>query len=298
MHVLKKSALTGFCTLSVLLLLAPAACVREDTDACMQYGLNVRAVDAQGNDLTQSGALQKADVYLFNENGFVRMVPAGTSSEFLFGHDKSERLTLVAWGNIKEDTLITTEINPGTSIGEAHLKLKEYVRGSYLPLTDLFYCRKELNNAATRGMQEETLTLVMERMAAGLSIRTRYLAERYPYDGKPYTFIVRGTGTEVDFTGKITGEGAGYRPLSVTDEKGDVYAPPFRIFPTAAGEGIEIDIYREQEKICTVSQDNKFKPLCAPAGKQTNIDIDFRYAEIRVCVNVTPWGEVNQDTEM
>lgn len=298
MRVLKKSASTVSGILSLLLSLAPASCVREDTDVCMQYGLNVRAVDAEGNDLTRSGALQKADVYLFGEKGFVRMVPAGTSSDFLFGHDRSERLTLVAWGNIKEDTLITTEITRGTSIVEARLKLKEHAEGNHLPLTDLFYCRKELNNAATRGMQEETLTLVMERMAAGLSIRTRYLAERYPYDGKPYTFIVRGTGTEVDFMGKIEGEGAGYRPLSVTDEKGDVYAPPFRIFPTAAGECIEIDIYREQERICTVSQDNDFKPLCAPAGKQTNIDIDFRYAEIRAFVNVLPWGEVNQDAEM
>lgn len=298
MRVLKKSASTVSGILFLLLSLAPASCVREDTDVCMQYELNVRAVDAQGNDLTRSGALQKADVYLFGEKGFVRMVPAGTSSDFLFGHDRSERLTLVAWGNLKEDTLITTEITRGTSIAEARLKLKEHARGNHLPLTDLFYCRKELNNAATRGMREETITLVMERMAAGLSIRTRYLAERYPYEGKPYTFIVRGTGTEVDFMGKIEGEGAGYRPLSLTDEKGDVYAPPFRIFPTAAGECIEIDIYREQERICTVARDNDFKPLYAPAGKQTNIEIDFRYAEISTFVNVLPWGEVNQDAEM
>lgn len=298
MRVLKKSAITGICILPAFLLLATASCVREDVDKCMQYGLNVRAVDAEGNDLTRSGALQKADVYLFNENGFVRMVPAGASSDFLFGHDRSERLTLVAWGNLKEDTLITTGITRGTSIARARLKLKEHAQGNCLPLTDLFYCRKELGGAATRGMREETLTLVMERMAAGLSIRTRYLAERYPHDGKPCTLIVRGTGTEVDFMGETAGEGAGYRPLSVTDEKGDVYAQPFRIFPTAAGECIEIDIYRGQERLCTVSRDNDFKPLCAPAGKHTNIEIDFRYAEIRAFVSVLPWGEVNQDAEM
>ena len=298
MRVLKKSTAAASGILSLLLFLAPASCVCEDTEDCVQYELNVQAVDAQGNDLTRSGALQKADVYLFNEDGFVRMVPAGASSDFLFGHDKSERLTLVAWGNIKEDTLITTEITPGTPIGQARLRLKKHAEGSRLPLTDLFYCRKELNSAATRGMQEEKLTLVMERMAAGLSIRTRYLAERYPYEGKPYTFIVRGTGTEVDFLGKTTGQDAGYKPLSITDEQGDVYAPPFRIFPTGEEEHIEIDIYREEEKICTVTQDNDFRPLRAPVGKQTNIDIDFRYAEIRTFVSVLTWGEVEQDTEM
>lgn len=297
MRMLKTSAI-NLCTVCMLLFLVPASCVREDTENCVQYELNVRAVDVEGNDLTQSGALQKADVYLFNENGFVRMVPAGVSSDYLFGHDKSEKLTLVAWGNIKEDTLITTGIVPGTSIEDAHLKLKRHQEGSHLPITDIFYCRKELGNARTRTMQEESVTLVMERMAAGLSIRTRYMAERYPYGGIPYTFIVRGSGTEIDFTGKIVGENAGYKPQSTTDEKGDVYAPPFRIFPTGQEQCIEIDIYRKQEKICTVTQDNDFKPLCAPVGKQTNIDIDFRYAEVKIFISVVPWGEVWQNTEM
>ena len=297
MRMLKTFA-TNACIVYMLLFLVPASCVREDTESCVQYELNVRAVDVEGNDLTQSGALQKADVYLFNEKGFVRMVPAGISSDFLFGHDESEKLTLVAWGNIKEDTLITTHITPGTSIEDAYLKLRRQEEGSHLPITDIFYCRKELSNARTRGMQEESLTLVMERMAARLSIRTRYLAERYPYEGTPYNFIIRGSGTEISFTGKIVGETAGYKPQSTTDEKGDVYAPPFRIFPTGQEECIEIDIYRKQEKICTLTQDNDFKPLRAPVGKQTNIDIDFRYANVKVFVTVVPWGTVNQDTEI
>lgn len=281
------------------LVLLHGSCVREDTEDCLQYAVNVRAVDAEGNDLTESGTLEKTVVYLFNEKGFVRMVPAGISSDFLFGHDRNGRLTLVAWGNLKEDTLVTTEISPGTSLEQARLQLRQHAGGSHLPLTDLFYCRKELNKeATTRGMQEETVTLVMERTAAGLSIRTRYLAERYPYNGKPYTFIVRGTGTEVDFTGRIKGGDAGYRPASHTDGQGDVYAPPFRIFPTREDERIEIDIYRERERICTITQTNDSIPLRASAGRQTNIDIDFRYAKVKTHVTVAPWGTVDQDTEM
>lgn len=287
-----------WCILYALPALAYVSCVREDTDACMQYELNVRAVDTEGNDLTDSGVLQKADIYLFNQNGFVRMVPEGTSSDFLFGHDRSEKITLVAWGNVKTDTLIVTPLILGTSIEDARLQLRKQAEGGDLPITDIFYCRTELNNTATRSMREENVTLVMERMAACLSIRTRYLAERYPYEGEDYTFIVRGTGTEVDFTGKITGETAGYKPASVTDGKGDVYAAPFCIFPTGPSQKIEIDIYRGQERICTIAEDNNFLPLYAPAGKQTNIDIDFRYAEVRAFITIVPWGQVNQDTEM
>ena len=70
-------------------------------------------------------------------------------------------------------------------------------------------------------------------------------------------------------------------------------------FITMQEEGrIEIDIYRKQERICTVTEDNNFQPLRVTVGKQTNINIDFRYAEIKTSITVTPWGEVWQDTEM
>ena len=38
------------------------SCVREDTGDCMQYEIHVRVVDAAGNDLTQSGVLEKSEV--------------------------------------------------------------------------------------------------------------------------------------------------------------------------------------------------------------------------------------------
>ena len=81
-------------------------------NACVQYKLNTQAVDEQGNDLTGNRILEKSEVYLFGEKGFIRMIPAKASLEYLFGNHKSERLTLVAWGNIKEDTLITIPILP------------------------------------------------------------------------------------------------------------------------------------------------------------------------------------------
>lgn len=158
------------------------------------------------------------------------MIPAKASLEYLFGNHKSERLTLVAWGNIKEDTLITIPILPGTSIENARLKLKRHTEGNHLPVTDMFYCRKELNNTATRSIQEESITLVMKRIAAGLSIHTLHLEEQYPRQEENYTLLIRGTGTEMDFTGKVTGENAEYKPLSITDEQGNVHVPPFRIF--------------------------------------------------------------------
>ncbi|KAA5419140.1 FimB/Mfa2 family fimbrial subunit [Bacteroides cellulosilyticus] len=267
-------------------------------EGCVRYELHVRAVDADGNDLTGNGVLQKSDIYLFNEQGFVRMIPSEGFSEFSFGEDRGERLTLVAWGNLKEDTLITTEIAPGTSLKDAKLQLRQYTHGTHIPITDLFYCRREIGEISTRGVEGTDITLVMERMVAGLSIRTRYLAERYPYNGEAYRFIVHCVGTEMDFMGEASGDGAGYEPASVTDAKGDVYAPLFHIFPTGEGKTLEIDVYRKDEKLFTITKDNELRPLYVPVGQQTNIDIDFRYAEVKVFVSVVPWGMVGQDVEM
>lgn len=275
-----------------------ASCVKENTESCVFYEVRMRVVDNQGNDLTESGVLEKAEVYLFNEEGFVRMVPAGTAPELLIGEDKGERLTLVAWGNLKEDTLATTDIRRGTPLEEARLQLRQQERGTHIPVTDLFYCRKEVQETVTRSVSTAEVTLVMERMAAAVSIRTRYMAQQYPYTGEPYRIIVRCAATEIDFTGKAAGDGAGYEPASTTDEVGDVSAPPFRIFPTAEGERIVIDICRGSEKLCTIAEGNDFKPLYAPVGKQTEIVIDFRDVEIRTTVTVNPWGEMGQETEM
>ena len=74
--------------------------------------------------------------------------------------------------------------------------------------------------------------------------------------------------------------------------------PPFRIFPTGEGKGIEIDIYRGQDKVCTVERDNEGKPLYVMAGKQTDIEIDFKNTQIKATVKVLSWGEVNQNTEI
>ena len=230
MKFLRISILTA---LHVCLIFLHTSCIREEMNACVQYKLNTQAVDEQGNDLTGNGVLEKSEVYLFGEKGFIRMIPAKASLEYLFGNHKSERLTLVAWGNIKEDTLITIPILPGTSIENARLKLKRHTEGNHLPVTDMFYCRKGLKNTATRSIQEESITLVMKRIAAGLSIHTLHLEEQYPRQEENYTLLIRGTGTEMDFTGKVTGRNyAEYKPLSITDEQGNVHVPPFRIFPT------------------------------------------------------------------
>ena len=125
---MKPARIFLFTILYVSLTFLYTSCVREDTGDCIQYVLDMQAVDSNGNDLTATGALQKAEVYLFDEKGFIRKIPADISSDLIFGDDKNKRLTLVVWGNIKEDTLIAPDIPIGTPIEEARLQLRYLVR--------------------------------------------------------------------------------------------------------------------------------------------------------------------------
>ena len=130
-----------------------------------------------------------------------------------------------------------------------------------------------------------------------MSIRTRYMAQRFGNPGTPCTFIVRGTANALNFLGQAVNNAAGYEPESVTDEAGDGYAAPFRVFPTVEQQRIEVDIMRRGQRLVTLTEDSQGKPMYALPGKQLNVDVDFRYADIKVTVTVVPWGEVSQDTE-
>ena len=274
-------------------------CISEQTDACVQYELTVRAVTPSGEDVTSSGVINSMDLYLFDENGFVRVVPKGSSSDFLFGIEKSKTVTLVAWGNLKSDSLKLPSPAVGTSLEEAKVELLELATGYNLPVTDLFYARRVLTGEiATRGMQNDTVKLVMERLSAALAVKIGHAREYFGSD-EPLHLVVRGIGTALSFLGEPLGQEAGYAPaMTAISGKDEWVAPLFRVFPTQDDGRIFVDLYRKGEKLFTITTDDEGNLLRATPGKETYISVDFRYARMLVSVSVLPWGSTGQQTEM
>lgn len=274
-------------------------CISEQTDACVQYELTVRAVTPSGEDVTSSGIITSMDIYLFDENGFVRMVPKGSSSDFLFGIQKNKTLTLVAWGNLKSDSLKLPSPAVGTSLEEAKVELLQLATGYNLPVTDLFYARRVLTGeTATRGMQSDTIKLVMERLSAALAVKISHAREYFGSD-EPLHLVVRGIGTALSFLGEPLGQEAGYAPaMTAVSGKDEWVAPLFRVFPTQDDGRIFVDLYRKGEKLFTITTDDEGNLLRATPGKETYISVDFRYARMLVSVSVLPWGSTGQETEM
>lgn len=286
--------------LVLLLVFSPflQGCVREQMDSCMQYELTVEAVDPQGVDITSSGAVTSIDLYLFDESGFVRIIPRGSSSDFLFGEEKKRTLTLVAWGNLKGDSLKLPQLSVGTSLQEAKIELLQSANGYNLPVTDLFYTRRELSGTSTRSLQSDTVKLVMERLAAGLSIRVNHAAEYFGTPDIDLHIVVRGTGSSLNFLGEPSDDEAGYAPsIQVVDGEDEWYAPLFRVFPTHNDQHIYIDLYRGSTLLFTITTDDAGNILHALPGMETYITVDFRYARLHVTVSVEPWGTNGQNVQ-
>lgn len=301
---LRKLSLAACRVYRALLLLSLAlllhGCVREQTDACVEYELSVRAVTPSGEDVTTSGMITSVDLYLFDEDGFVRVIPKSSSSDFLFGAEKDKALTLVAWGNLKEDSLKLPSLEVGTSLQDAKIELLQAATGYDLTVTDLFYCYRELSaETTTRGIQSDTVNLVMERISAALEVRVSHAREYFGGTEGELSIVVRGAGSVLNFLGESSGEEAGYAPsMTATEGEDEWVAPLFRIFPTGDEQTISVELYRDNEKISTITTDDEGNSLKALPGKETYITVDFRYAQMSVGVSVLAWGSIWQQTEL
>lgn len=273
------------------------ACVREQAGECILYNLTVSAVDTQGNDVTASGAISTIDLYVFDQNGFVRTIPRDSSTNFSFGAPNNSKYTLVAWGNLKGDSLKLPQLIVGTSLENARIELLKSTLGQNLPVTDLFYSRRELSATSTKSIQNETIRLVMERLAAGLSVDVSHAAEHFGNTEGKMHIIVRSIGSSLNFLAEPSEDEAGYAPpMNQVGGKDEWLASLFRIFPTGADKQISIDLYRDGTLLFTITTDDDGNVLRALPGKETYITVDFRYARLRVSVSVLPWGSGgNQD---
>lgn len=289
------------------------SCIREDVDDCLQYSLKVKAVDTEGNDITATGSVASVDIYMFDADGFVRMIPQG-SADYLVGADKQKQLTLVAWGNLKSDSVRLPELKVGTSLSDARVELIRQEDEYHLPTTDIFYSRRDVNTIATRGILEETLTLTLERRVTAMTIRTKNLERKFGAGDSCY-FVVNGVGNALNFMGEPTGGTVGYQPNVSHTSTNDGYTSAFRILPTPQEDALTIRICRGSTVLYTIEEDYLGNPLVALPGEQLDIVIDFMASgggddpsdpdepdkpegTIKVTVNVVDWGTVDQDTKM
>jgi hypothetical protein len=303
-----------------MLLAVLQSCIFEDMEDCVQYDLTVKLLGSDGEELV-SGTVDTVNIYLFDRNGFVRMIPIGRNSDFTFGCDKEDSLTLVAWGNLKQDSLIVPTLSKGETLEEALVSLR-WLNGCNMSPTDLFYSRytvlqhaQQISGSALRSnngldagaggvalrsssITVDTMTLSLERMAATLIVTGQYMDKLFGTVTTGYRFVVRNPRDAFNFLGNPVGDTAVYEPGTTLNAAGQIVTPVVRVLPTPTDGALIVELYRGDNLLYSTSTDSGGEPLRAVAGKQLNVLLDFRYSFIQVTVTVVPWGTVTQDTEL
>jgi hypothetical protein len=283
------------------LLFFTESCIKEDLSGCTEYQFWVKVTDPDGETLSLSTA-DPLNVYLFDQDDrFVRMLSTNADGKVILGYDQDEPLTLVAWGNLKEDTLDVSDPVKGESIDDLFVTLRK--SGAYhLSPTDIFYAsfsKDASGTITTRSarMEKDTITLSLTRQVASVTITSRHLDDRFGSDTAGMYYVVRQVGTTLNFSGDLSGDTASYCPACAFDANDYLVTPVFRVLPTQTDGTLYVDLYRGDSLLYTSGTDSSGNTLQSISGKQLNITIDFQNG-VGLTVTVTPWGEVWQETEM
>lgn len=323
-HILKATTSptmrqkSRFLTGAVILLLGTLqSCIFEDMEPCVQYDLTLKIVGSNGLQLP-SETVDSISLFLFDTNGYVRMVSAGRSNDFTIGYPKEEALTLIAWGNLKKDSLLVPLLSRGQQPEEVMVTLRQLEAFSMNP-TDLFYARYTVtlgqeevlvdraaplsDESETRALRAakarvDTLPLSLERIVASLTITGQYMDRRFGTDTAGYHFVVYSPRDALNFMGTLAGDTARYAPATTMNTAGQLITPAIRVLPTPVDGALTVALFRGDSLLYTTSLDSRGEPLRAVAGKQLDILLDFRYSYVKVSVDVVPWGEVRQNTEL
>lgn len=282
------------CILSLLC----AGCIGEDMSACAEYSVSVKIVDSHGNDLNESDRVTSVDLYLFDEQGFVRVVPRNSSKAFLLGEEKDKELTLVGWGNLNPDSVFVPAILPGTSIEDAQLSVLLLSGGNARAVNDLFYSRLHISPLRTRGVEQRSDTLVLSSVSSAMSVQTTGLRQWLGANSDSCRVVIENAGKSLNFRGELTSETTGYEPTVNRNVNGDLNTGLFRILPTGFLRTLTLNIYNGDVKIFSVSSDVEGNPIVAQAGRILRLYIHFEYASVKTIVTVTPWEETDQNTQL
>ena len=288
--------------LPVLFLMAfvSASCIKDDLSGCPSphvsgVTLQVKAFDADGNPL-DGGTIKDITLYVFNADKTLLDILHVSLSELVTldypGHDV---LKLVAWGNGRQGGQTLPALRQGDHLETAFVSLIQPQTRITYPVAgspdDLFYGTIDIQTSADGLSATDALSareLPLRRKVSGVAVTARHLKEYVGSSDGDFHYILRKTGSMLDFYGLPNGTDVSYRPEASFNDRGDFVSSTFNILPTE--EELRIDIYHRGVLQTTVISDSNGKPLRVAEGRLLNVLVNFDGA-INVEVKVTDWGK-------
>lgn len=272
-------------------LLLLSGCIAENTDDCFK-GIPLKV--SLPADVPQE-TIKDMSLYVFDDKDLLLDIfPVNGMEPVNLNYPGIPTLHCVTLCNTQDGTVLVSPLKKGDPCSDGFISLKPSVstraeQGIFTSPSDLFYGELEIeNNTTSNGGGEHTIEV--SRMTASMNITLRGLQQLIGTNDGNYSLVVRETSSRMDFNGNYGGPPASYSPAMTLAANKDFEVSMLRLFPTAAGSGLTIDICHNGVLLKSVTADGSGNPIVPIVGKTINLLLNFE-SSVDVKVEVTGWGE-------
>ncbi|MEG1544471.1 MAG: FimB/Mfa2 family fimbrial subunit [Tannerellaceae bacterium] len=257
------------------------------------FTVTLKAINAEGEDVTTKGDVSVASLYVFDENNdFVKEISLDKSTllqrrAVQIDCPDAKQITVVAWGGLSADNVDVTPMSRANIISDLQVRLKQS-NGVAAPASDLFYGQIVLTPTTTKASGQE---LRIARKVSSISLTTKgLLGDHSAASAATYLYKVKKTKSAFSANGELTGADIEYVFSASFDKNGNLVAPTTPILPAT---DITVELFKDGKMLFSQKIDQNGENLSVKAGKQLTIVFDGisrNFAEIVVA----PWNTVVQ----
>ena len=272
-------------------LLLLSGCIAENTDDCFKgipLKVNLSA------DIPEE-TIKDMSLYVFDDKDvLLDILPVNTTEPVTLNYPGIPILHCIIFGNTQDGTMLVSPLKKGDLCSDGFISLKPAASmkaetGLYTSPADLFYGELKIDNNTTSS-QAEGQSMDISRMTASMNITLRGLQKLTGTEDGDYSLVISETSSRMDFNGNYGGAPASYSPAVNPAANKDFEVPMFRLFPTAEGNGLTIDIYHNKLLLKRIKADGSGNPIVPVVGKTVNVLLNFE-GSVGVELEVTNWGE-------
>lgn len=283
-----------------------SSCFKEDlTDCPRPFQVTIKAVCADGNDITESGDVEQVILFVFDEEEKIFEAFTLSASDVIqhkaisitMDYPGHPSLKFVAWGNLDE-RVDYSQISSVKELKDLYVRLRSAGsrQGVYQMVEtpgDLFYGTIDMLEEFGGIEPGRSQVVEIHRITEGVTITAIGLKQWNGNKDGTYGYRLRESFNSCDCFGHMGGEKVYCEPTANFNEKDHFIAPLFYMFPPADNITYVLDILFNGEVIFTADRDSDGKPFNTDLGRTLNIIIDFS-AELNIMCVITPWNVVYQ----
>lgn len=275
---------SGYLAVGILLLAGlMSGCIKDDRDhCCKSYRLVVKAVES---DSVSDGDIGEVVLFIFDgQQRYKGSMKTQIGQVTELSCPSNDELYLVAWGNINGQSQSLSEPVPGNLPGDSHLKLVMKDADYSFSPDDLFQGIKEVSQSMKTSTPD---ILWIKRKVASVTVIAKGMQQYLNTTDEDFSFVVRGTSNAIDLGGNLAQEETVLKPDAAFDADKVFKTLPFRVFPS---NHISVDIYKADQLIRSVNQDDAGNFFVVPEGKKLTIVVDFS-GNVHVTITIDDWKE-------